>query len=80
MTGCKGVDKHSGVTREFTELHEPILVYLSDLEFVAAFKGPKLSFSKTLEYCAFPPFLQQLIEFLELLSPRLCVERILDET
>ena len=40
------------------EFHEPILVYLPDLEFVAAFERPKLAFPKPLEYCAFPPLLQ----------------------
>jgi hypothetical protein len=43
---------------EFAEFHEPILVNLSDLEFVAAFKRPKFAFPKTLEHCAFPPLLQ----------------------
>jgi hypothetical protein len=53
---------------EYTGPNEPILVYLSDPEFVAAFERPKITFPKALEHCAFPPLLQQLVKLLKFFS------------
>jgi hypothetical protein len=59
-------------------LHEPILVYLSNLELIATFEGPKFALPKAVEDCMFPPLLQKLVKFLELFSSGLCVKCSLD--
>lgn len=62
----------------FTGPHEPILIHLSNLEFVATFEGPKFALPKPVEDSTFPPLLQKLVKFLEFFSSRLCVERSLE--
>jgi hypothetical protein len=59
-------------------LHGPILVYLSNLELVATFEGPKFAFPERVEDGRFSPLLQKLVEFLEFFSSSLCVKCSLD--
>jgi hypothetical protein len=47
-----------------TRPHEPILVYLSDLELIATFEGPKIALPKSVEDCKFPLLLQKLVKLL----------------
>jgi hypothetical protein len=64
--------------RKLTGLHEPILVYISNIVLVGTLEGPKFGLLKAMEDRIFPPLLQKLIEFLEFFSSRLCVECSLD--
>jgi hypothetical protein len=61
-----------------TGLHKPILVYLSDLELIATFEGPKFPLPKAVEDRMFPLLLQKLVKFLEFFSSGLCVKCSLD--
>jgi hypothetical protein len=58
--------------------HGPILVYLSNLELVATFEGPKFAFPKHVEGCTLSPLLQKLVVFLEFFPSGLCVKCGLD--
>jgi hypothetical protein len=61
-----------------TGLYEPILVYLSDLELIATFEGPKFAFPEAVEDCMFPSLLQKLVKFFKFFSSGLSVECSLD--
>ncbi|SRR6266403_3436700 len=56
--------KGSELPSKLTGLHEPVLVYLSDLELVGTFKVPKIALPKAVENCMFHPLLQKLVKFL----------------
>ena len=58
--------------------HEPILVYLPNLELIATFEGPKFALPKAVKYRMFPPLPQELVKFLEFFSSGLCVKCCLD--
>jgi hypothetical protein len=64
--------------RKLSGLHEPILVYLSNIVLVGTFEGPKFGLPKAMEDCIFPPLLQKLVEFLKFFSSGLCVKCCLD--